>query len=122
MKLTKVVVKRSKWLRGNPVRSVLLNESGRMCCLGFAGLKAGLSKADIWGLGAPSEVSAEAAGILQHSTMRGLCRADFNFSVNTRTCNALMKTNDKPNVPLPTRESKLRELGKKVGIRFTFVP
>jgi hypothetical protein len=51
-------IDRAKWLHGQPEapNSRLLDDQGRMCCLGFCALALGLSRNQIDGLGEPGEV------------------------------------------------------------------
>jgi hypothetical protein len=44
--MKKLVIDRSRWLRGE-TEGVLLNDDGRMCCLGFEALRIGLTAREI---------------------------------------------------------------------------
>lgn len=52
----KVVIDRSKWLRGNPNKSMLLNRHVGRCCLGFLGRAHGLPDCAAYGVGLPAHV------------------------------------------------------------------
>ena len=116
MKLTKVVVKRSKWLRGNPVRSVLLNESGRMCCLGFACLAAGVPKTAIEEVEMPAGIDRELPPSLDK-----LIREDYGRGYDTPISTQLAATNDSFTLQPKEREAQIKALGVKAGIDFSFV-
>lgn len=53
-----LVIQRTKWLRGEH-ESFLLRDDGKMCCLGFLGMKCGLSEEDIYEEQFPSDSSSE---------------------------------------------------------------
>ena len=52
----KVVVERSKWLRGDPGSSMLLDEDGMRCCLGFVMHAEGFWDAQLFEKTTPHEV------------------------------------------------------------------
>ena len=111
-KLLKVTVKRSKWLRGDENTSMLLDRAGKMCCLGFACITAGLKKKDIVGIGTPSEIGY---GRLPKSLAK-LTTKEFDSKI----CSNLMSANDREYFE-DVREADIKKLGKKAGLAFTFV-
>lgn len=55
IKLLRVVVRRSRWLRGGK-DSKMRNKSRGMCCLGFAGRAAGTPASQLVWRGTPADV------------------------------------------------------------------
>lgn len=109
--MLKLVIKRSKWLRGDDSESYLLRESdNKMCCLGFLARKCGLAPKEIRGHMTPEDT---------YSTKFPTSIVDKS-TANTRTCGTLMTINDDPDLTDAERERKLTALFKriKIGVRF----
>ena len=115
-----VEVKRSKWFRGHggDRSKLLIPETGEMCCLGFACLVAGLTKADISDRQTPSQChfSPDNCVPVGLSTL-------VDYESDTGICSDLMRENDVTLNPEDEagREAHLTFLGKLAGIDFTFV-
>lgn len=129
-----VTVSRRRWLRGklaDKYGSALLEpESNRMCCLGFAALKAGCTRDEIRDKGTPEDLRQQLSldGKAFPKPLLGLLTDSGRH--NNVECAKLMEANDNVTrweddkeivIPGHEREAKVRELGKKVGINFRFV-
>jgi hypothetical protein len=79
-------------------------DAGKMCCLGFACLAAGMEEKDIQGMPLPSSVVSSPLKILPH-------KDEMQF-VYYNDCESLSESE---------REAKLKACGLHVGIEFTFV-
>ncbi len=108
-----VVVKRSKWLKGDVEESVLLNEKGKMCCLGFLAREAGFTPKQIRKVCQPDDLNKQIIGLTKP--------IGFDQLWGTRTCFALMSANDSGILTDQAREKKIKSLGKKIGVTFKFV-
>jgi hypothetical protein len=116
----KVVVDRSKWRFGGDIKNVkygwtmLLNERGFKCCLGFA--------------------IQQLEGVPEHEMLNLKDPADLNKRmkdltiligpesiVNSGLSNELMMLNDNRRLTHQEREEKIYEAGKEHGILFEFV-
>ena len=116
-----VVVDRAKWLRGEGSNtSYLLRQAdGKMCCLGFVCVTAGMTPEQISGLTAPSSlvsvrrpIPPAVKRLLDHNTF---------FTVNSAITVSMMITNDAKDMSDAEREAQLQASGLEVGIQFTFV-
>lgn len=131
-KILKVVVNRKKWARGGEGgNSSLLNTRGNMCCLGFAAMATGkVKRKDIRDRGGPEDLDVDLFYGNKHPLPQLLTRRRSN----NKTCTALIEVNDscpendpsdipfldRPILKGSVRESRIKALGKKVGIAFTF--
>lgn len=137
----KLVIDRSKWLRGEgSERSFLLRSTdGKMCCLGFFGLACGLTAERITDVGAPTDIPVEIGSIgcfgvasgspvsARREWMRNVPEAEALFDGERKynssvICNKLMSTNDL-NVSLSEaeREQKITALFAEMGVEVVFV-
>jgi hypothetical protein len=142
-----VIVERSKWYRGQGSDgSALLiayemkggQNVGRMCCLGFACLAAGLAVGDIAGKPCPSNVLKEWRDFGNThdldeklpAPLMNLVTIDDGFIGDSDLCQRMTETNDAPAGDTAgedsiaddaEREERLIELGREAGINFTFV-
>lgn len=113
----KVVVDRKTWLRGEGgENSYLKRDDGKMCCLGFACVQAGLDKDDIAGRYSPADVIER--GIRLPAGVFSLVSPSGSDS---QVCESLMLTNDDKHYLDEEREAKLITLGKEVGLEFEFI-
>lgn len=113
MAMLKLVIKRSKWLRGEGGDcSYLLRKSDKkMCCLGFLALACGYTRKNISGYAEPT------------------CLVDNKFPLglidekgrSTPKCNSLMDINDSETFTDSVRELELKILFKKINVRVQFV-
>lgn len=110
--LLKVVVDRRTWGRGDPSNSALLSSTtGKMCCLGFACLAAGLTKEQIKDRRVPSHIRDLLPAALNKLVSAG--------GLDSTVANLMMYENDRGNPEC--REAKLIELGCEAGIEFEFI-
>lgn len=125
--MKKLVIKRSKWLRGGKdgngaeALSLLMNKDGHKCCLGFYVRACGYKKA-LKGKACPDDeiqVPREAKWLLDSvDEQRHLRLKDY---YNSNACNNLMMINDNEHFPQSERELKLTKLFAKQGITVIFV-
>lgn len=139
----KLVIDRSKWLRGEgSEKSFLLRSTdGKMCCLGFFGLACGLTAERITDVDAPTDIPVEIGVIgvsarresveigisARREWMRNVPEAEALFDGERKynssvICNQLMSTNDL-NVSLSDaeREQKITALFAEMGVEVVFV-
>lgn len=139
--MLKVVVERSKWGSGDRLgknTSKLYNdESGLLCCLGFACLAAGNTLEDIEDLAYPHDLIKTGVAKVQRpfpalidESGECTCRdegEDLEHDVNcervleSSLCRDLTETNDSTSLSAAEREATLINLGQKAGIEFVFV-
>lgn len=124
-KITKqlsVVVDRVKWLRGTGdgtllrLRAKTPDENGCMCCLGFAARAAGMTKKEITNTGAISDCARTPRSLL------GLFMEHRKGLSERHTVqDDLITANDSRVLTGAQRERRIKSLGKKAGILFSFV-
>lgn len=117
-----LVIDRSRWLRGNPDESCLLDRDGRMCCLGFYLRSCGADESDIFEIGSPAGIAYEApqeAGWL----LTRLSRDDVHEATraDSSRCTALMTVNDDATWTDEQREREIAHLFSRQGIDVVFV-
>ena len=110
----RVEVDRSKWLRGSPTESKLL-ERGNRCCLGFALAASGISDEKLQGKTSPEDLECETP----------LTRSYLDFGVvlgyaDTVWTEDAMRINDRPGTD-EWREDALLEHCKLPGSPYQFV-
>ena len=104
-----VEVVRKKWYRGKGGDdSRLLCESGQMCCIGFLARRLGYK---------PREIRDVSTLV---DTEDYLKVDSFAYEQDSILCDCY-EVNDDTAISDATRERKLTALGKKMGVRFTFV-
>lgn len=121
----KLVIDRSKWLRGKPGDGVLLRpEDGRMCCLGFLGRACGLTEGEINSQGCPQDTESAlwpawlvAIGELEEDDNEEEGR-EF---ADTATALHLMTINDSDKVSDDARERAIAEELAQHGVEVEFV-
>ena len=114
----KVIVDRTKWLRGEgDIHSKLLTIDNKMCCLGFAAISAGISRDMITGRTSPAVV----AKFFSKEFPLKMLVYDTPIPSNNPICKALMCANDNENILDEEREKEIIKLGKEVGIEFEFI-
>ena len=140
-----MVINRSKWVsapcddncayKGD---SMLLNENGNMCCLGFLSLKRGLKKKEIDGCCSPKDVVSEHVlhrkahptfpldGSVYKEEIERLSKKLGDMlgkktTSNSRWCNQAMRINDDCRLTLEEIEKKLIVHFKKIDINLKFV-
>jgi hypothetical protein len=106
--MIKVTVDRAKWYRGEgPDLSRLLRGDGKMCCIGFLGKAMGIPDDAMIGV-----------ETLYGTTIPEACA--FSDQYRDALIDAY-DVNDKKGMKAAEREQKLKRLGKKMGVAFTFV-
>lgn len=100
------VVKRTRWLRGR--MSVLRDDRGRQCCLGFVGRQCGVKAKDLLHVLLPRDL-ADKNFINYPQLTRGMGWDDFS------------DINDSEELSGKDREEQLKALALKAGFRFKFV-
>jgi hypothetical protein len=129
--MTTVIIKRSKWARGNKFSpreegielqsNALLagpktaRKRGTMCCLGFACLSRGVSPESILDKTMPHSTNLTLTGLTRHSDILGK-------KVNTLFSTEATGINDDLTISEAVRESKLKKLAAKHGFEFKFIP
>lgn len=121
-----LVIDRSKWGVGQDDGGLLLgSNTGRMCCLGFMSLVAGLNKNDIMDTGMPdgirsSEDLAELVD-LEHPFMKAMVYVDDDGDlVTTEFASQAAAINDAGDVILSDREARLIKIFAEQGIDLQF--
>lgn len=125
--MTKVIIDRTKWSRGNlAANALLINRDaakaksseapspkvGHMCCLGFACLAKGVSKRRLSGVPFPSCLEME---------VEGLSEKHHGFYQDTDFAEGAASINDDGNLTESERERELIELAAKNGFEFQFI-
>ena len=125
--MLKVIVDRTRWYRGKGSFGARLRispgqmgeDTGKMCCLGFACLKTGLTKEQIEGFTFPSDAIKEACMEVPKGLL-GLINVDSNNNTSL-LASILANINDNTSLNDNDRELELIKFGKEAGIKFTFV-
>ena len=108
------IIDRSKWVCGGKKYSnklgmpQLLNDQGRMCCLGQICKAEDISEGKIKNIADPH--------FIQRIAPKWMIDNGFNSKVSQK----MMRVNDDNKLNQPQREKKLRELAATVGIRLKF--
>lgn len=111
-KLTKLTIDRGRWANGGNTgrpavgTTMLLNEQGNMCCLGFACNAAGVPKDHLKGLGIPSQLIRS----LHSLALDQIASIEYEA----------ISLNDSPDAHPMTREAQLKRLFSRVGIELKF--
>lgn len=117
----KLIIDRSKWLRGEIYTSCLLRSSdGKMCCLGMLAHQVS-PEVDLAGLICPSAVPT------QVQWPQGLLRVEHRkedeqtFYFDSVQANALMRINDSETHTDSEREAELKKEFAKIDIEVEFI-
>lgn len=115
----KLTIKRSKWYRGNgEVESMLLNENGKMCCLGFLAIKCNLKKKEIRWQPSPIDVFRDGAQFTSNTFAKLIDEGKyFNSPISVQ----LMSANDDAYIKGSKRESLIKKLMGKIGVDVRFI-
>ena len=119
----KVVVERSKWLRGEgwEKSKLLRSTDGKMCCLGFACLAMGATEEQINNMNSPTMVCNMGGGLeLPMLTMVDTDHLGRRLIHKDPVSEAMM-INDERILSESAREARLTQLLAKVGIDLEFV-
>lgn len=113
----KFVISRSKWLRGSKKNSVLLDNTGKMCCLGFYATSLGVSEADIAGKATPES----AYTVEWPEWVRTYACSSDRRSFDSDSILEIIDTNDSPDLTDSQRERRLTRHFARQGIKVRFV-
>lgn len=114
-----LVIEESKWLHGNKWKSLLLNSTGEMCCLGFLAKSYGATDDEIRIKGTPENTT----GIAWHPAL-------FNGQLDSSLCRQIVVVNDRDETTdcefdpelLKKKKQDLTELFAVMDIELKFVP
>ena len=115
--MTKVVVDRQKWLRGEgSTNSYLLrSKDSKMCCLGFACVALGVKEEFLQDIRTPCNLRSE-----EFDKLTGLITWNIiGLPTNRAACSAAMSLND-CSISDADREKELIKAGKDMDIEFEF--
>ena len=105
--MIKVVVDRKKWYRGEHEYSMLLFTNGKMCCIGFLARVLKYKPKDIRDI----------------ATLEGTAQTTIQeqfIDDNGGNLGKAYEINDDPTISDSVREKELKQIGKKMGVRFIF--
>jgi len=124
----KLVIKRKTWLRGatgGSGSSCLLDDKGRMCCLGFFGRARGLRPKEIRNVGTPSGVceydDKAVVKIFGPLVVLQEYKESEGYVEDSDLADHLMTANDDEDISDKSRETKIKKLFAKIGVKVTFV-
>ena len=109
------VIDRAKWLIAKPHDSCLLNNEGKMCCLGFLAKALGADSGDIRDQKCPEYVVSFVDWPEFLLVERG------NEIIDSPTAGTLMKINDDKKEPKARREKRIAKIFAENGWNVTFV-
>lgn len=111
------VVQRSKWLRGDVTKAVLLDSHGRMCCLGFVSAQCGVPAQALGKATLPSDLEASDATLVE-----GLLVEDLGRVTDTALADGAVGLNDADDITDAERETRLTALFAEHGYTLRFEP
>lgn len=118
---TEYTIDRSKWVcfskRYKLGESAMLNDIGRMCCLGHICNQAGVSKKRLAGVGNPEGVGYKDPKHIP----KWLYDKDSPHKLQTATANEMIGVNDSHEYTPKQRETALIKIAKTAGITLKFV-
>lgn len=109
------VVQRSKWLRGRYRDTFLLDEAGRMCCLGFVSAQCGVPAPAMLRRTTPN-------GLPEHAGEPLLGLLLKHYTAHTELATAAVQINDSIGMNDEERESALCTLFAEHGYALRFEP
>ena len=109
------VIVRSKWLRGS--EGVLLDDSGKKCCLGFYATSCEIKDEDILGVPSPASLINNKSVIWETK----LLELYNNYYRPTGGCRDAILMNDDLGISEADREEDLIDTFNSMGIKLTFV-
>ena len=114
-KIKELVIDRSKWKRGSPNAhdTYLLDDDGKMCCLGFYALACGVDEESIRNKTEPEFLEFEIPGLSYDNEETGLRH-------NTAFTQSAIPINDSQYLDETKREEALIRLFKEDGKKLTF--
>lgn len=115
----KLVIDRSKWIRGQgDMVSALLTSEGKMCCLGFFAKECGLTDNQIHCKPAPANVGKIDKEIWDKNMLRNDLPYD---TAHSPVAMELMTINDSKSLPETEREKDIAKLFATFGVEVEFV-
>jgi len=122
--MRELVIKRSEWRRGAMLQDhdkwgsvALLNDRGKMCCLGFDALACGVPIDAIRGFTSPEEVPFECLepDVTKRYAKGRVREGSFGIYHNSDFVNEAMEINDDSTISDEQREARLIPLLKRIG-------
>jgi len=105
-----LVLKKRTWARGRRRElPALLEESGKLCCLGFLALACGAQREQLDGAPMPEDAP-------DVKWPKGIVKQQGG---DTPLCRKIAKVNDDPRISDAMRSARLRPLFKRIGYRLT---
>jgi hypothetical protein len=118
-------IKDSLWIHadenGNSMRSALLLDNGKMCCLGFYARSCRLKPRQILDIADPATLADDGEALPEQFERTTIKRLK-NTNLNQRVVDQLIKTNDKGAMALEKRKDKITKLFQKMGVGVMFIP
>lgn len=104
-----LTIERSKWIRGDAFDTALLNDNGKMCCLGFDAIACGLPAALIDGRGNPDGIDDRALeNFPDYLKSRRFIADDFGITRQSAIVDRAIKHNDDNDIDDEAREHLVR--------------
>ena len=113
-------IKRSKWLRGQRAKSVLLDVNGNQCCLGALASACGIASENIFDIQEPENISLLFEDLPKDYSFL-VYNAIENLIFNTDTAYNLMQINDDSRTSDTEKEAKITEILRIQKINVEFV-
>lgn len=120
-----LVINRAKWRRGGDTPTLvekygdtmLLNEKGFMCCLGFDAVALGIPKYQLESCGNPSDIIVKKPNSVYVTTrLETVEHGDGSKGyVDVKAVKEAVEANDVNGISLRTREARVRKALKKLG-------
>ena len=122
----KLIIDRTKWLRGEDDSYLLRSRDNKMCCLGFYCLACGILEEDIIGKAEPVELINEEK--FSHEKIKNLIILEYEEGVdledldcdNSNVCDQLMSSNDNRKITENEREEEIAGLFASIDVDVEF--
>ncbi len=114
----KLVIDRTRWLRGDPNSFLLRSGDNKMCCLGFLAKACGYTEEQITNVGAPNGTVYKGYKDLWPE---GITSGHRKSTWHSQITEDLMGTNDSSITNDADRESRLIDLFSQIGVEVEFV-
>jgi hypothetical protein len=115
-KIKTLIISRKKWSRRTKedcgAETMLLDLSGKMCCLGFALRECGVPKNDIFMAGDPAALKIKVPDFSERSI-------SMDEIINSTLSDSAILINDNPLIPDEDKEKQLIEIFGESGIKLT---
>lgn len=116
----KLVIDRTRWLRGESQGVLLRARDGKMCCLGFEAIRRGCTEDEIAGVTTPAYLSKDNPHIKLFTDLSLVDERGLPYDDNA-LCESLTATNDAGDLSDAARESRITELFAEIDIEVEFV-